>query len=244
MATAASNHSFTHYTADQSFFLRTAIVLSAVIVFGFAQWALRGFVVPSQVPFWIHLHALAMLGWLGLLITQNALAGSGNLALHRRLGWASVVLVGVIVALGMFSGRMALRLHHVPPFFTDAYFLALTHVEVTAFAAMFIAAIALRRHTQWHRRVILGATVILMEPALGRMVPMPLLGPVAGPWVEVALQLAVLAIVARHDRKVLGRVHPATLVGMAAIVGTHAVVQALAASPAVASLAQAIATGA
>lgn len=243
MATAAPARSTYSYTTDQAFFLRTAIALSGLIVFGFAQWALRGFVVPSQVPIWIHLHGLAMLGWLAMLVTQNALAGSGNLALHRRLGWASVALVGLIVALGMFSGRMAIAMHHVPPFFSDAWFLALTHVEVTMFAALFVMAVAMRRQTQWHRRLMLGATVIIMEPALGRLVPVPLLGWQMADVVECALQFAVLAVLAGHDRRVMGRIHPATLACMAALVGTHALIHALAASPAVATIAQAIAAG-
>lgn len=244
MATAAAarpNHS---YTTDQQFFLRLSQVLSGVIVFGFAQWALRGFVKPAEVPLLIHVHGLAMLGWLGTLVTQNALAGSGNLALHRRLGWASVGLVGAIVVLGITVGRMALQLHRVPPFFTDAYFLALTHVEVTAFAAMFAVAVALRRQTQWHRRLMIGATVILMEPAFGRLLPMPFLDPAVAPWLEAALQAVVLLVMARHDRKVMGAVHPATLFSLAALIGVHALIQALAASPAMVAAAQAIATGA
>jgi hypothetical protein len=55
---------------------------------------------------------------------------------------------------------------------------------------------------------MLGATVIVMEPGIGRILPMPLLGGFA-PWAELSVQLGVLAILARHDRKVLGRVHPA-----------------------------------
>ncbi|MEO0030620.1 MAG: hypothetical protein RIS94_378 [Pseudomonadota bacterium] len=243
MATAAPVRSTYAYSTDQSFFLKTSLALSGLIVFGFAQWAFRGYVVPSQVPVWVHLHALAMLGWLGLLVTQNALAGRGNLALHKRLGWSSVGLVAFIVALGMVSAQQAIRLHRAPPFFSDAWFLALTHVEVTVFATLFVAAIALRRHTQWHRRLMLGATVIVMEPALGRMVPIPLLGAALGGWVECALQFVVLAVLAVHDRRMMGRIHPATLACMGALVATHALIQALAGLPVVAAVAQAIAAG-
>ncbi|MEI6640633.1 MAG: adenylate cyclase [Novosphingobium sp.] len=231
------------YQADQRFFTRLALALAALIVFGFAQWALRGFVDPLKTPIWIHLHGIAMLGWLALIVTQNSLAERGNMALHRQLGWLGLVLVAAIVGLGMFSGRMALALHRVPPFFTDSYFLALTHVEVVAFASLVGTAIALRRNTQWHRRLMFGATVILMEPALGRLLPMPLLGQTVGGWIEAGLQVGFLAILARHDRKVAGSVHPATLLAMAAVVGVHAVIQLLAGSPAIAAIAQAIAQG-
>lgn len=240
-ATLQSNDS---YLSDQRFFTRLAQVLASLIVFGFLQWALRGFVNPVQTPIYIHAHGVAMLGWLGAIVTQNSLAGSGNLALHRQLGWASLALVLAIVGLGTFAGRMALAAHRVPPFFTDAYFLALTHVEVAVFALTVATAIAMRRQTQWHRRLMIIATVILMEPALGRMLPMPLLGQIGGGWLEASFQIGFLGIMARHDNKALGRVHPATLIGMALVIAVHALIQSLAGMPMVAAYAEAIARSA
>lgn len=230
-----------YYLADQRFFTRLTQALAAVIVFGFLQWALRGFVAPLATPIWIHLHAIAMLGWLGTMVLQNRLAEHGNLALHRLLGRVSLVLVAAIAGLGIFAGRMALAMHRVPPFFSDAYFLALTHVEVFVFAAVVAAAIALRKHTQWHRRLMIGATIILMEPALGRLLPMPLLGQTLGGWLEAGLQLGFLGFLARHDHKMLGRTHPATLLAMAIVVGVHGLIQTLAGMRSVALLAEAIA---
>jgi hypothetical protein len=232
------------YLSDQRFFTRLAQVLAGLIVFGFLQWALRGFVNPVQTPLYIHAHGVAMLGWLGTLVTQNSLAGSGNLAAHRRLGWASLALVLAIVGLGTLAGRMALAAHRVPPFFTNPYFLALTHVEVAVFALVVAAAIAMRRQTQWHRRLMIAATVILMEPALGRLLPMPLLGQTGGSWLEAAFQVGFLGIMARHDNRVLGRVHPATLVGMGLVIAVHALIQMLTGMPIVAAYAEAIARSA
>lgn len=233
----------TTYLTDQRFFTRMAQLLAGLIVFGFLQWALRGFVNPLATPIWIHVHGAAMLMWLAVLIMQNNLAESGNLHLHRRLGWASALLVIAIVGLGMFAGRMALALHRVPPFFTDAYFLSLTHVEVIVFASVVALAIALHGKTQWHRRLMIGATVILMEPALGRLLPMPLLGQTGGGWLEAALQTGFLAIVARHDARTLGKVHPATFVTMGAVIVVHLLIQFLAGVPMLAAYAEAIARG-
>lgn len=241
MATVASSRS--PYTADQGFFIRMSLGIAGLIVFGFLQWAARGFVVPATVPIWVHIHALAMVAWLALFVTQNMLAGRGNLPLHRTLGWASLALVIFVVLIGSFTGIKATELHRVPPFFTNAYFLALTQIEVVLFAAMFAAAITMRRQTQWHRRLMLGATVLLMEPGFGRLLPMPLLGPVAGPWVETAFQLAVLAIVMIHDRRTLGRIHPATLCSAGVIFAAHVVIVALSLTPSFIVFAESIAAG-
>ena len=136
--------------------------------------------------------------------------------------------------------RRALALHRIPPFFSNAYFLALTHVDILMFVGTVAWAVWLRRATQWHRRLMLGATVLLMEPALGRLLPMPLLGDM-GEWVAMVFQLVPVAVLAWHDRTTLGAVHPATLRVGALVIGAHVLVTALAAWPAFAALADRIA---
>jgi len=94
--------------ADQRLFTRLALALAAFVVSAVAQWALRGFTAPLKTPIWIDIHGIVMPSWLALIITQNMLAEPGNLALHRRLGWSSLVLVSALVVLGVISGRMRL----------------------------------------------------------------------------------------------------------------------------------------
>ena len=117
MATAAINTVYP-YSRDQRFFTRMAIGMAVFVVFAFGQWALRGMASPSTAPVWVHLHGVAMLSWLGMFVLQNQLALTGNIALHRKLGWVSLALVLFIAGLGMFTGRMAIELHRVPPFFS------------------------------------------------------------------------------------------------------------------------------
>ncbi len=205
------------FTADQTFFTRLAIGISLFIIFAFAQFSLRGMVRFEAVPWWTHLHAFAMLSWLALWIAQNHLAGRGNLRLHARLGWTGMVLAMGIGALGIYTGQMAITLGRVPPFFSDPFFLALTAVEATAFTAVVLTAIAMRRQTEWHRRLILVSAVIILEPALGRLSPLPFMG-VWVYWTVLVLQLMVLGIAMRHDQKVHGRVHAALWVGALALV--------------------------
>ncbi|WP_260580640.1 hypothetical protein [Sphingopyxis sp. PET50] len=145
------------------FWHRMAIGLAVFIVFGFLQFALRGFVDPVTAPFWVHLHGVAMLSWLALLIAQPTLVSRDNLALHRRLGWVGAGLATIIVALGIFTGIASLALHRFPPFFTPPYFLALTVIESLMFGLVVAWAIRRRRHTDWHRRLMIGATIVILE---------------------------------------------------------------------------------
>lgn len=226
MATAAD-----HYSSDQPFYRRMAVVLAAIIVFGFGQFAARGFVNFTVVPWWVHVHAVVFVGWLVLFVTQNVLAERGSLALHRKLGWMGAVLVAAMVLVGCFTAYKAIEMHRQPPFFTPAFFLALTHVGMAAFGAVVAAAIALRRDTEWHRRLMLTATVMLLEPAFGRILPMPLIGGETGEWIVLVIQLFVLGIAMRNDVKVRGRVHPALIWGAGIIAALHVTIALLARAP-------------
>ncbi|MBV9528396.1 hypothetical protein [Sphingomonas sp.] len=228
------------FMADQSFFARYAIVLALFIIVAFAQFSLRGFVDIRKMPPVIHAHALVMMTWLGLFVLQNQLVHRGELALHRKVGWASAIVVAAVAVLGCAVGYTALSMHMVPPIFTQPYFLSLTVIEATAFAATVAWAVSLRRRTEWHRRIMFGATFLLLEPALGRLLPMPLLGDY-GEWVALLVQLVFVGVIARHDRKVLGQVHPATIACAAILIGVHSLVSFAAILPPVVSAASAVA---
>jgi uncharacterized membrane protein YozB (DUF420 family) len=228
--------------ADQAFFLRYAIVIALFILFGFAQFAMRGYSDFRGAPLTVHLHGGLMIAWLGIFVAQNMLVHRGELAIHRTLGWTSVALLPFVALTGILVGYNAVAMDRVPPFFSDSYFLALTSVGTLAFAAMVLWAIVRRRQVQWHRRLMLGAMFLLLEPALGRLLPMPLLG-AWGETMSLVVQLLFAAVLARHDKRVLGAVHPATIAIAVVLVASHAMFELLAVLPPVVSFAQAVAGG-
>jgi len=216
---------------DQSFWQKMAIGIAVFILFGFGQFAARGFVDYANAPPLMHLHGLVMLGWLTISVVQPFLVNRGDIALHRKLGWISLFWAAGVVIVGSSIGFFAIKAGIQPPFFTPPYFLALTQVGLLVFAGTIAWAIAKRRDTAWHRRLMIGSSVLIMEPALGRLLPMPLIMP-WGEWAALAVQLGTLAIVVRHDRKTLGAVHPATLAAMLTVVAAHLLIEGLAILPA------------
>lgn len=227
---------------EKPFFLRMIIGIAAIIVLGFAQFAARGFVNFGAAPLWVHLHGVVMLSWLALLIYQSSLVHRGNLMLHRQLGLLGAVLAAILVILAMFTGMRAVALHRVPPFFSDAFFLALTQIGMLIFGGMIVAAVVNRNRPEWHRRLMIGALVLLMEPAFGRLLPMPLMRP-WGEWVIMIIQLLALGLVARHDRRRFVGIHPATLISALVVVFAHVVITLASLTPFFIDRAAAIAAG-
>ena len=225
-----------------SFWQKMALGMALFIVFGFAQFAARGFVDLGAAPVWLHLHGAVMLSWLILLVVQPTLIAGGNAALHRKLGWFGLALAALVIAVGSFVALKSIAMGRVPPFFTPPYFLALTHVGLVAFAGLVIAAIVRRCEQEWHQRLLIGSAILLMEPALGRVLPMPLIIP----WGETGVmlvQLGVAWLMVRHDRRALGAIHPATKVVIAAIVLNHLLLEVLGRTPLFAAWAGALAQG-
>lgn len=220
------------FMADQAFFTRFAVLLTAFILFGFIQFQLRGFTNVMTAPAFLHVHGAVMIAWLGMYVVQSWLISAGQVAIHRKTGWVALLLAVAVVGVGAFTGIHAVETGRVPPFFTAGFFLALSLVGVTAFALVVGLAILKRREVEWHRRLMVGSGILISEPALGRLIPMPLTGQTVGELIAMVVQLGMVAVIARHDRKTLGRIHPATLTIALVLVVTHLAIDLLARVPA------------
>ena len=100
-------------------------------------------------------------------------------------------------------------------------------MHLVFFAAILTFAIAMRRDMEWHRRLMLVATVVLLEPAFGRVIPLSVAMSPWGGWLEGVLQAGVLGIAMLHDKRVRGAVHPALWWGIVVIFACKLVIALL-----------------
>lgn len=178
----------------------------------------------------VHAHALIFFGWLVLSLAQAGLAATGRIAFHRPLGWLGVAWALAMLVLGPLVTIAAVQHQRAPFFFTPQAFLVKDIASILCFAVLTAAAIALRHHTGWHRRLHLCALAAIMGPAFGRLLPMPLLIP----WAFESAALPALlfpAYLALAEAREEGQLHPAWLVGMAAIPATLLVAHLVTSSP-------------
>lgn len=224
---------------ERRFFLAMAIAIAVTVVAGFGlDLALR--VTFAEFPWQVHAHAIVFGSWIVFSVVQNWLVVDGNVALHRRLGWFGAGLAVAMVVLGNVATLMSLARGSVPPFFPPGVFLVLDCLGITLFGVLVAAGIALRRDAAWHKRLMLCASILVMSPAIGRILPMPLLGPAAPFAVYASMMLYVFAGMV-FDLTSRGRIHPGYWVGTAAITALQVAVGTLGFSAPVVAFAASIA---
>jgi hypothetical protein len=179
----------------------------------------------------LHLHGLVFSAWPLFLLSQAWLASSGRLRQHRAWGLAGIALASAMVVLGVAAAISTLR-HGLAAGYGDdsrAFFM----VPMSAlglFAGFVIAAIVRRADRGWHQRLMLLATLALLQAAVARIFFVLLTG--GGPGMRPGLGppppllvtmvpglLLELFIVAGaiHDWRRHGRPHPAWIVGAVAM---------------------------
>lgn len=214
---------------DDGFFLGGAIAMAFVIVAGFSFHLAAGrSTFTSPIP--VHAHAIVFMGWVVLYLLQNIFVTTGRKALHRRLGWLATGWIVAMIVLGCIVTVAMVRSGRVPFFFQPLHFLIFDPMMVFAFAALTVAAIALRRRTDWHRRLHFCAMSMLVGPGLSRLLPSPLLMPWA--WEVAMAASAVFPLVgAASDLRRNGTVHPAWTVGLVVMAGFVVLTEAISYSP-------------
>lgn len=207
------------------FFAWSAIIIAAIVLLSFPL-TYYGPLLSGSRKFLLlhHLHGLAFFTWIALYVLQTQLIQRGKVRLHREVGLAGIALAGAMLPLGLWMAVAAIesriRAGHARPFEFTIYNL----VDITVFCGfMAWAIIETRRRIDWHRRLAFIAVLNLMGPAASRWF---LVAPIPSPWVDMMPNLFAdifLIALALYDRRMDGRVHPATKIAIAVLVPLHAI---------------------
>jgi hypothetical protein len=207
---------------EARFFFTMACVMAASIVAGFSFNLATG---RSNfgLPWLVHFHAWVMMGWVALYLTQNTLIFRDNVALHRRLGWLSVIWLPAVLVMGLLITRFSLQTQGGPFFFDQNEFLFSNSAMLLLSVVLAATAITVRANTGWHRRLMYCSFAIITGPGIGRLTPNPLLEPYAW-WIgAVGLPLIFPVVGMIADKRRYGRVHPAWFWGIGLVIGVQAV---------------------
>ena len=162
----------------------------------------------------MHIHGMLSTLWLALHYTQARLIAAHRVRLHMKLGIAGAIL-GLVLTLqaGHISIEGALA-GHAPPGRVPLQFLSVSLGTTFMFGMFLSLALALRRHGDWHKRLMLLATMVLLLPAIGRL-DRVLLEAFGTPRTIFPLIVtgAFVTWACIHDLRKRGSIHMAYLIG-------------------------------
>lgn len=215
---------------DRRFFFKMSLACLAVALIGFAPTYWRPVVTgASQEAFIVHLHATLFFGWTGFLVLQSYWVASGRILRHRDWGLAGIALASTMVCVGVLMTIHSLRVNialGVP----DAIrpFSIVSFSAIMFFAVLFAIAIANVRNADLHKRLILIATISMLQAAVARwfrifLAPPDAIGPppVAAS-IPAGLVVDLLVIAGMiYDKRTRGKVHPAYWIAGAAMLAVQ-----------------------
>jgi len=185
---------------------------------------------PRPIPPYLYVHGIVLTCWFAWAWTQSLLISAGRIANHRRSGmlgacFAVIVFAAALMAtMGLVSGRgldlnasassigIGIKGITVAQFYSGVVW----HNVVNALSfALFVAGGVIFRHRpQIHKRLMLFASISLLNPALARIARWPGLGGEQGPFTLIVF-LSLAAVVVVYDLYSRKRVEPSTMIAIA-----------------------------
>jgi hypothetical protein len=203
------------------FYLGMTGALVVLLLAGFAPtYYLRSQLGAPQadIPPHVHLHGAILTLWFAIALIQPLLVASGNTGLHRRIG-----IVGAGTALALVAITANLLVRAVPrlaaigmPFENVSMLIAFDVFALIGFSVLVTTGILLRRNREAHKRLMLLASIAIIDPAVGRLP-----GVSEFPLLIVVGWLSLLAAVIVHDLARTRRIHRATALGALLLIGGH-----------------------
>ncbi len=198
---------------ERVFFGGMTIAMLATVIAGFGPTYFFSTMSSSTVELTptLHIHGAVFTTWMVLLVLQSTLISAGRVDIHRQLGVAGAVLGACMMVLAAYVAISRLRagLLTPPPGVPVGVLLAIALATVVVFPTLFGSALLLRRRTDYHKRLVLLATLELVLAAVARLPGIAANGP---PAFFGITDLFVVALVV-YDFSTRGRIHPATLWG-------------------------------
>jgi len=192
---------------DRRLFTWAAVAAVVVVFVGFARsYYLKGAFGAPPLSALVHAHGLVMTLWFVLVVVQARLVAVRRVDLHRRLGVAGVAVAALVLVIGVCTAISAAA-RGVSPGPPPLVFLVVPLGDMLIFAILAGAGLLLRRRGDFHKRLMLLASVGMLTAAFAR-VPLDVVKAGGLPLFFALNDLLVLACVG-YDTLKNRRLHPA-----------------------------------
>ena len=156
--------------AARNLYVCAALVAILIVFAGFAHtfYLKLAFGTPA-LSLLLHVHGLVMSSWFVLFLVQAWLVSSGNVRLHRKLGMFGACLAVLLIVFGCTVAIHAARTGHTPPGVSPLAFLIIPLGDMLVFAILIGCALGLRRRSDFHKRLMLLASLSLLTAPITRI---------------------------------------------------------------------------
>ncbi len=231
MATVLANPRIA-WTDERRFFFGLSLAFAAVTVVGFAPtyyfvtWfngtTTRGIADGMALTPAVHLHGLTGSAWMILLLAQTGLVAADRRDLHMKLGLAALPVGAAIAVTAWYVSIDAAQRANTPPGWTPPQFLLIQFGTLGGFVLFATLGFLWRRRSDYHKRLMMLATISMMVPVCGRVWVMLggrefARGAVGG---MILSDLFVAALVL-YDLSTRKKLHPVTLWGGGALLAAQ-----------------------
>ena len=201
-----------HWHVDRRFYTGVAAAMLVVTFIGFAPtYYLAGFTnAPSLDPV-VHLHGVVYSAWMLFFLAQNGLIAARRPDIHRVTGAVGLTLAIVVLVVGVWVAIHSGALRHGPADRDHHSFLVFPLTAMFLFAVFTALGARFRHRPNYHKRLMMLATVALVVTPLARisrMVDLPFRPHAIG---GMLLSDVFLVSLVAYDFKRQGRLHPVTL---------------------------------
>ncbi|WP_428408298.1 hypothetical protein [Hyphococcus sp.] len=145
------------------YFSYVSAVTLALSVWGFSDNLFWNIGQPSNSDPKFVIHGLFCLTWMIVFFLQANLVRTGNLRLHRKLGVA-----GFIAAIGVTVTTLYVFAAVWKGWDAMSPLVKANRLLLPSYSALVLLAILNRGRSDWHKRLILIATLYMLEPILSR----------------------------------------------------------------------------
>lgn len=209
---------------EDRFFVGMSLLLLATVLVGFAKsYFLSGLIrapLPNKL---IHVHAVFFSCWIVLLIAQASFISAKQFHLHRQVGVLGLGLACGMIVVGILAATDSMtRIKMVGPFDMRTFY-AVPMFDILVFGILFFFAYRWRHDPSTHKRLILIASITIVDAATGRS---PLTKITELPFLNNVFTQFYTVLLAAFDLWYLKRIHRVTLVA-----GVFSIVMLLMAIP-------------
>lgn len=200
----------TNRTFERVFYSGMAVLLCISVYIGFSPTYFQAGMLRAPLPSPIlHIHGAVFTLWMLLFFVQATLISARRVKWHRSLGTVAFCLPPIMIVLGVIASIDALRRGVSIGGLAPSVSLAIPLVGILSFTVVIYAAWQTRRRPDAHKRLVLLATLALVEAAFGRF-PWSRLGIPVAAGAVTALGVLVLLVIG-YDLIALHRVHRSTM---------------------------------